>query len=59
MLQMLRVRPFCKLMSKCYQSDSDGHESENTAMQVMSTDTESCATQDIDRYIEDTEYLNL
>ena len=40
-------------------SDSDGHESDNGALQVMSTDVESCDTQDIDSYMEDTEYLNL
>ena len=40
-------------------SDSDGHESDNAALQVMSTDTESCDTQDIDSYMEDTEHLNL
>ena len=40
-------------------SDSDGHESDNVALQVMSTDIESCDTQDIDSYMEDTEYLNL
>ena len=40
-------------------SDSDCHESDNAALQVMSTDTELCDTQDIDRYMEDTEYLNL
>ena len=40
-------------------SDSDGHESDNAALQVMATDIESGYTQDIDRYMEDTEYLNL
>ena len=40
-------------------SDSDGHESDNAALQVMSTDIESCDTQDIDSYMEDTEYLIL
>ena len=40
-------------------SDPDGHESDNAALQVMSTDTKSCDTQDIDSYMEDTEYLNL
>ena len=36
-------------------SDSDGHESDNAALQGMSTDIESCDTQDIDRYMEETE----
>ena len=40
-------------------SDSDGHESDNAALQVMATDIESGDTQDIDSYMEDTEYLNL
>ena len=40
-------------------SDSDGHESDNAGLQVMSTDIESCDTQDIVSYVEDTEYLNL
>ena len=40
-------------------SDSDGHESDNAALQVMSTDTEPCNTHDIVSYMEDTEYLNL
>ena len=40
-------------------SDSEGHESDNTALQIMATDMESDDMQDIDRYMEDTEYLNL
>ena len=40
-------------------SDSDDYESDNAVLQVMSTDIESCDTQDIDSYMEDTEYLNL
>ena len=40
-------------------SDSEGHESDNTALQVMSTDAEPCDTHDIVSYMEDTEYLNL
>ena len=40
-------------------SDSEGHESDNAALQVMATDMESGDTQDSDSYIEDTEYLNL
>ena len=40
-------------------SDFEGHESDNTALQVMATDTESCDTHDIVSYMEDTEYLNL
>ena len=40
-------------------SDSEGHESDNAALQVMATDTESCDTHYIVSYMEDTEYLNL
>ena len=40
-------------------SNSEGHESDNAALQVMATDTESCNTHDIVSYMEDTEYLNL
>ena len=39
--------------------DSEGHESDNAALQIMATEIESDDTQDIDRYREDTEYLNL
>ena len=39
-------------------SDSEGHESDNAALQVMATNMESGDTQDSDSYIEDTEYLN-
>ena len=40
-------------------SDSKGHEWDNAALQIMATDIESDDMQDIDRYMEDTEYLNL
>ena len=40
-------------------SNSDGHESDNAALQVMATDTEPYNTHDIVSYMEDTEYLNL
>ena len=40
-------------------SDSEGHESDNAALQIMATDMESDDMRDIDRYTEDTEYLNL
>ena len=40
-------------------SDSDGHESDNAALQVMAIDIESCDTQDINSYMEETQYLNL
>ena len=40
-------------------SESDGPESDNAALQVMATEIELCDTQNIDSYMEDTEYLNL
>ena len=40
-------------------SDSEGHESDNAALQIMATDMEPDDTWDIDRYREETEYLNL
>ena len=40
-------------------SDSEGHESDNAALQVMTTDTELCNTHDMIRCMEETEYLNL
>ena len=49
-------------MNKCpnaITSDSEGHESDNTALQVMATNIESSDTLYIESYIEDTEYLNL
>ena len=36
-----------------------GCDSDNAALQIMATDMESEDTRDIDRYAEDTEYLNL
>ena len=49
-------------MSQCQNavtSDSEGFDSDNPALQIMATDIESDDTHDIDRYREDTEYLNL
>ena len=40
-------------------SDSEGHDSDNAALQIMATDIEPDDMQDIDRYRENTEYLNL
>ena len=40
-------------------SDSEGHDSDNAALQIMVTDMESDDMQDIERYREETEYLNL
>ena len=40
-------------------SDSEGHDSDNAALQIMATDIESDDMRDIDRYREDIEYLNL
>ena len=40
-------------------SDSEGHDSDNAALQIMATDMGSDDMQDIERYREETEYLNL
>ena len=49
-------------MSECQNavaSDSEGYDSDNAALQIMATEIESDDTHDIERYSEDTEYLNL
>ena len=49
-------------MSQCQNavaSDSEGFDSDNPALQIIATDIESDDMHDIDRYREDTEYLNL
>ena len=40
-------------------SDSEGYDSDNAALQIMATEIKPDNTRDIDRYREDTEYLNL
>ena len=57
-----RCQEYDHFMNECpntITSDSDGCESDNAVLQVMATDIESGDMQDIDRYMEDTEYLNL
>ena len=56
---MLRYNHFANECPNAITSDSDGHELDNAALQVVSTDIELSDTQDIDSYMEDTEYLNL
>ena len=49
-------------MSECQNavtSDSEGYDSDNAALQIMATEIESDNMHDIERYREDTEYLNL
>ena len=46
-------------MSNAVTSDSEGHDSDNAALQIMATDMEPDDMQDTDRYREETEYLNL
>ena len=50
---------FANECTNAIKSDSDGCKSDNAALQVMATDIESGDMQDIDRYMEDTKYLNL
>ena len=40
-------------------SYSDSHKSDYAVLQVMTTDTESCDTHDMIRFMEETEYLNI
>ena len=57
-----RCREYDHYVNECQNavtSDSEGHESDNAALQIMATDMESDDMRDIDRYAEDTEYLNL
>ena len=57
-----RCREYDHYANECQNavtSDSEGHESDNAALQIMATDMESDDMPDIDRYMEDTEYLNL
>ena len=57
-----RCQEYDHYMNECpnaITSGSEGHESDNAALQIMATDIESGDTWDSDSYIEDTEYLNL
>ena len=49
-------------MSKCQNavmSDPEGYDSDKSALQVMATEIESDDRHDIERYRDDTAYLNL
>ena len=57
-----RCREYDHYANECQNavtSDSEGHDSDNAALQIMATDMESDDMRDIDRYREETEYLNL
>ena len=61
-IRCYRCREYDHYVSECQNAianDSEGFDSDNAALQIMATDIESDDTQDIDRYREDTEYLNL
>ena len=61
-IRCYRCREYDHFANECPNAvtrGSDGHASDNAALQVMVTDIESGDTQAIDSYIEDTEYLNL
>ena len=61
-IRCYRCREYDHYSNECQNavtSDSEGHESDNAALQIMSTGIESDDMQDIDRYREETEYLNL
>ena len=49
-------------MNKCPNvgmSDSDGHKSDNAALQVITANTEPCDTHDMVKLLVETEFLNL
>ena len=61
-IRCYKCREYDHFMNECPNigmSDSEGHKSDNAALQVMTTDTESCNTHDMIRFMEETEYLNL
>ena len=61
-IRCYRCREYDHYASECQNavaSDSEGYDSDNAALQIMATEIESDDTRDIERYREDTEYLNL
>ena len=61
-IRCYRCREYDHYVSECQNavtSDSEGYDSDNAALQIMATEIESDNIRDIDRYREDTEYLNL
>ena len=61
-IRCYRCREYDHYMSECQNavaSDSEGYDSDNPALQIMATDIEVDDTCDMERYREDTEYLNL
>ena len=60
-IRCYKCREYDHFANECLNamSDSDGHESDNVALQVMTTNAEPYDTHDIVRIMEDTEYLNL
>ena len=61
-IRCYRCREYDHFANECPNTiahESDCLESDNAALQVMATDIGPDDMQDIDRYMEDTEYLNL
>ena len=61
-IRCYRCQEYDHYVSECQNavmSDSEGYDSDNAALQIMATEIESDNMHDIDRYREDTEYLNL
>ena len=61
-IRCYRCREYDHYASECQNavaSDSEGFDSDNPALQIMATDIEVDDMHDIERYREDTEYLNL
>ena len=60
-IRCYRCQEYDHYVSECQNavaSDSKGYDSDNAALQIMATEIESDDMHDIDRYREDTEYLN-
>ena len=61
-IRCYRCQEYDHYVSECQNavaSDSEGYDSDNAALQIMATDIELDDMHDIERYREDTEYLNL
>ena len=61
-IRCYRCREYDHFANECPNTEtheSGGQVSDNAALQVMATDIGPDDMQDIDRYMEDTEYLNL
>ena len=61
-IRCYRCREYDHYASECQNvvvNDSEGYDSDNAALEIIATEIESDVMRDIERYREDTEYLNL